>query len=273
VSSSTNASAEGAYFSSTQLEQPAAGTGVAATGGGGGGSSSSGGSSKSRYLDGSGSPVQQACSSLRRIQVGRSSWSVDGQQQAQEGGQQGQAAAAGAPRSYGSTGVQPGSYPTAAQQLAMQQHYAAQQQLAPATVAAALAAQRQHCFSDPEHLIVNGMGGAFMHPTHVFSYSRFAVLDDEAATATAAIYSAAAGCRCGWVVGRVGGWVVGRVGGWAGVPGAACVTHACRRSRRRHRVVTRLLAAICLVRAPSSTAGTLLLAPPGGRTACPGTAP
>jgi hypothetical protein len=51
--------------------------------------------------------------------------------------------------------------------------------------------QQQHSFLDPEHLIVNGMGGAFMHPTHVFSYSRFAVLDDEAATATAAIYSSA----------------------------------------------------------------------------------
>ena len=26
---------------------------------------------------------------------------------------------------------------------------------------------------DPEHLIVNGLGGAFLHPTHVFSPSRF----------------------------------------------------------------------------------------------------
>lgn len=46
---------------------------------------------------------------------------------------------------------------------------------------------------DPEHLIVNGCGGAFLHPTHVFSYSRFACMDDEAAAATAAIYSSAEG--------------------------------------------------------------------------------
>ena len=26
---------------------------------------------------------------------------------------------------------------------------------------------------DPEHLIVNGLGGAFLHPTHVFSPARF----------------------------------------------------------------------------------------------------
>lgn len=26
---------------------------------------------------------------------------------------------------------------------------------------------------DPEHLIVNGMGGAFLHPTHVFYGARF----------------------------------------------------------------------------------------------------
>jgi hypothetical protein len=56
--------------------------------------------------------------------------------------------------------------------------------------------QQQHTFMDPEHLIVNGMGGAFMHPTHVFSYSSFAVLDDEAATATAAIYSSSGPHRC-----------------------------------------------------------------------------
>jgi hypothetical protein len=69
----------------------------------------------------------------------------------------------------------------------------------PAEVAAVMHAQRQqqqHTFMDPEHLIVNGMGGAFMHPTHVFSYSRFAVLDDEAATATAAIYSSSGPHRC-----------------------------------------------------------------------------
>ena len=47
---------------------------------------------------------------------------------------------------------------------------------------------------DPEHLIVNGSGGAFMHPTHVFSYSRFACLKDEAAEATAAMYSSTKQC-------------------------------------------------------------------------------
>ncbi len=31
---------------------------------------------------------------------------------------------------------------------------------------------------DPEHLIVNGLGGAFLHPTHVFSSSRFASIPD-----------------------------------------------------------------------------------------------
>ena len=27
---------------------------------------------------------------------------------------------------------------------------------------------------DPEHLICNGLGGAFLHPTHVFAPARFA---------------------------------------------------------------------------------------------------
>lgn len=27
---------------------------------------------------------------------------------------------------------------------------------------------------DPEHLVVNGLGGAFLHPTHVFAPARFA---------------------------------------------------------------------------------------------------
>lgn len=52
----------------------------------------------------------------------------------------------------------------------------------------------QHPLLDPEHLICNGMGGAFLHPTHVFSYSRFACLDDDAAAATAAIYASGRGC-------------------------------------------------------------------------------
>jgi hypothetical protein len=51
---------------------------------------------------------------------------------------------------------------------------------------------------DPEHLICNGSGGAFMHPTHVFSYARFASIKDEAAEATAAIYSNARECTDRW---------------------------------------------------------------------------
>ena len=31
---------------------------------------------------------------------------------------------------------------------------------------------------DPEHLIVNGLGGAFLHPTHVFAPARFASVPD-----------------------------------------------------------------------------------------------
>ncbi|KAL3147784.1 hypothetical protein ABBQ32_002515 [Trebouxia sp. C0010 RCD-2024] len=34
---------------------------------------------------------------------------------------------------------------------------------------------------DPEHLIVNGLGGAFLHPTHVFSPSRFVSVPDPSA--------------------------------------------------------------------------------------------
>ena len=34
---------------------------------------------------------------------------------------------------------------------------------------------------DPEHLIVNGLGGAFLHPTHVFAPARFASVPDPAA--------------------------------------------------------------------------------------------
>lgn len=47
-----------------------------------------------------------------------------------------------------------------------------------------------HTF-DPEHLIVNGCGGAFLHPTHVFAGAAFAPAPDPAAEATAALYSAA----------------------------------------------------------------------------------
>jgi hypothetical protein len=34
---------------------------------------------------------------------------------------------------------------------------------------------------DPEHLIVNGLGGAFLHPTHVFAPARFASVPDPPA--------------------------------------------------------------------------------------------
>lgn len=34
---------------------------------------------------------------------------------------------------------------------------------------------------DPEHLIVNGLGGAFLHPTHVFTPSRFISVPDPSA--------------------------------------------------------------------------------------------
>ena len=34
---------------------------------------------------------------------------------------------------------------------------------------------------DPEHLIVNGLGGAFLHPTHVFAPARFASVSTPAA--------------------------------------------------------------------------------------------
>jgi hypothetical protein len=54
-----------------------------------------------------------------------------------------------------------------------------------------------HTF-DPEHLICNGAGGAFLHPTHIFAPARFAPAPlDPAAEATAALYSAAQlPCTC-----------------------------------------------------------------------------
>jgi len=148
-----------------------------------------------------GSPVRHACKTLPRLQLGRSSWEgLDEdrpQQDRSRGGSHRQGAADAAAElvdSPADTGV--------FQQFQLQQQQYQQQHTGPRsrmgdTAAHGLAAagihvqrqQQQHSFMDPEHLIVNGMGGAFMHPTHVFSYSRFAVLDDEAATATAAIYS------------------------------------------------------------------------------------
>ncbi len=38
---------------------------------------------------------------------------------------------------------------------------------------------------DPEHLIVNGLGGAFLHPTHVFAPARFASVRPAAGGAAA----------------------------------------------------------------------------------------
>ncbi len=53
-----------------------------------------------------------------------------------------------------------------------------------------------HTF-DPEHLIVNGAGGAFLHPTHIFAPACFLPARDPAAEATAALYSAAQlPCTC-----------------------------------------------------------------------------
>ena len=38
---------------------------------------------------------------------------------------------------------------------------------------ATFGARANHHPHDPEHLIVQGMGGAFLHPTHVFAAARF----------------------------------------------------------------------------------------------------
>ncbi|KAG2491434.1 hypothetical protein HYH03_010220 [Edaphochlamys debaryana] len=43
---------------------------------------------------------------------------------------------------------------------------------------------------DPEHLVVAGGGGAFLHPTHVFAGARFRAPPDPAAEATAGLYAA-----------------------------------------------------------------------------------
>lgn len=50
---------------------------------------------------------------------------------------------------------------------------------------------------DPEHLVVNGGGGAFLHPTHVFAGCRFAPKADPAAEAAAGLYAAVTQpCTC-----------------------------------------------------------------------------
>jgi hypothetical protein len=159
---------------------------------------------------GGGSPVKNACKTLPRLQLNRSSF--EGVRDVDDPGTQADPGASGASAAAAAAaggGVYQGRYqsPSGLDGISAHQQYQQQQQyggaigrsrlggaVPPAEVAAGIQMQRQqqqHSFMDPEHLIVNGMGGAFMHPTHVFSYSRFAVLDDEAATATAAIYSSA----------------------------------------------------------------------------------
>ena len=50
---------------------------------------------------------------------------------------------------------------------------------------------------DPDHLICNGSGGAFLHPTHIFAGAAFGSAPDAASEATAAIYSSVHhGCTC-----------------------------------------------------------------------------
>ena len=52
---------------------------------------------------------------------------------------------------------------------------------------------------DPDHYIVNGAGGAFLHPTHIFAAARFSTVPDPAAEATAALYSnIQEPCTCRW---------------------------------------------------------------------------
>ncbi|MEW5320472.1 MAG: hypothetical protein WDW38_011542 [Sanguina aurantia] len=45
-----------------------------------------------------------------------------------------------------------------------------------------------HHMHDPDHLICNGAGGAFLHPTHIFAPARFSLPLDSAAEATASLY-------------------------------------------------------------------------------------
>ena len=49
---------------------------------------------------------------------------------------------------------------------------------APSTASLRSAGWHPH---DPEHLVVNGLGGAFLHPTHVFTPSRFISVPDPSA--------------------------------------------------------------------------------------------
>ncbi|GLI59475.1 hypothetical protein VaNZ11_001358 [Volvox africanus] len=71
---------------------------------------------------------------------------------------------------------------------------------------------------DPQHLIVNGGGGAFLHPTHVFAGARFPAAHDPAADATAGLYAEVAlPCTCGIYspgTALYGGAHGGRLGPW-----------------------------------------------------------
>ena len=51
---------------------------------------------------------------------------------------------------------------------------------------------------DPDHLICNGAGGAFLHPTHIFAGATFrGSAPDAASEATAALYASAhQECTC-----------------------------------------------------------------------------
>ncbi len=74
---------------------------------------------------------------------------------------------------------------------------------------------------DPQHLVVNGGGGAFLHPTHVFAACRFPAPRDASAEATSRLYAdAVQPCTCR-VYPTVGG--LAQLQGHAG-PSAATAT-------------------------------------------------
>lgn len=72
--------------------------------------------------------------------------------------------------------------------------------------------------NDPEHLVVSGSGGGFLHPTHVFSYSRFRPAHDPAAGSVFLRQPAGAGGGGGG-----GGGGEGRPTATAGCIGSACL--------------------------------------------------
>ncbi len=77
---------------------------------------------------------------------------------------------------------------------------------------------------DPEHLVVNGGGGAFLHPTHVFAGCRFAPKADPAAEAAAGLYAAVMQpCTCRWA-----GLAIGRQAGGGARKGLRVVDGICK---------------------------------------------